>query len=318
MLLALARRAVALAEPVERLNSLSALLSPALVERCLETYSPADLPNSTAYAADLARLLVSIARATKCLGAEDINQLDEMRAALDQDRGIRLTEKNAKLILQVLSPGVWRRVRDLPPDLMLKARAMRDRSPTKAAVLAQMAVAIALLTVAPVRLSNLASIQLDINLQRLGGPRSPYRLVFPEYDVKNRIHLEFQLDSRVADLIDEYLHDHLHVLRRGSNELFLFPGETCSHKGGATLSAQITQRVVKATGLRITVHQFRHAAGALLLHAQPGNYELVRRALGHKNIKTTTDFYTHLQSLQATRILSDIVYGELDFESLPM
>jgi hypothetical protein len=35
------------------------------------------------------------------------------------------------------------------------------------------------------------------------GPRSSYRLVFPEYDVKNGIRPEFHLDSQVADLIDE-------------------------------------------------------------------------------------------------------------------
>ena len=54
-----------------------------------------------------------------------------------------------------------------------------------------------------------------------------------------------------------------------------------------TFSGQITERVEKATGLCITVHQFRHAAAAMWLKHRPGDYETVRRMLGHRNIQTT-------------------------------
>ena len=70
-----------------------------------------------------------------------------------------------------------------------------------------MAIAIAILSVAPVRLANLAAIRLGMNLIKPDGPRSNYWLVFPDYDVKNRIKLEYPLDQRVTRLIDEYVHD---------------------------------------------------------------------------------------------------------------
>jgi hypothetical protein len=54
------------------------------------------------------------------------------------------------------------------------------------------AVAIAIETVAPVRASNLATIRLDENLTRPGGIGSNYLLVFPHYDVKNRVDLTFE------------------------------------------------------------------------------------------------------------------------------
>ena len=50
-----------------------------------------------------------------------------------------------------------------------------------------LAVAIGILTSAPVRLANLTAIKLDTNLIKPGGLDSNYWLVFPDYDVKNRV-----------------------------------------------------------------------------------------------------------------------------------
>ena len=74
--------------------------------------------------------------------------------------------------------------------------------------MAEVAVAIAILTVAPVRASNLATIRLDENLIRPGGLGSNYLLVFPHYDVKNRVDLTFELDEYVTGLIEEYVQEY--------------------------------------------------------------------------------------------------------------
>jgi integrase len=198
-----------------------------------------------------------------------------------------------------------------------EARSIRDFAPVKAAGLAQLAVAVAIESVFPVRLGNLGAIRIGENLIRPGGPGTSYWLVFPDYDVKNRVRLETVFDSELTALIDEYIHNHLHVLLRGSNEPWLFPGVNGNHKGLATLSTQITNRIQKATGLRITVHQFRHAAAALILRAKPGNYEHVRRILGHRNIQTTINFYIGLETVQATQEFAEIIRGKLRFDPEP-
>jgi integrase len=79
-------------------------------------------------------------------------------------------------------------------------------------------------------------------------------------------------------------------------------------------STQITERIQKATGLRITVHQFRHAAAAIYLRHNPGDYETVRRLLGHKNIQTTIRFYCALETTEATRKFGAIVRKLIEFE----
>jgi integrase len=88
-------------------------------------------------------------------------------------------------------------------------------------------------------------------------------------------------------------------------------GET---KTANMFSTQITQRIQRATGIRMTVHQFRHAAAAIYLKHRPGDYETVRRFLGHRNIQTTTSFYIGLQTTQATVEFGKIVRQQMKFE----
>ena len=115
-------------------------------------------------------------------------------------------------------------------------------------------------------------------------------------------------------LIDEYVHDFRPALLRGRNEDWLFPGQRGGAKGKISFSGQITERIYKATGLRMTVHQFRHAAGALILQRRPGEYELVRRLLGHRNVQTTINAYVGLENIQASEIFGKIVMEHMDDE----
>jgi len=79
-------------------------------------------------------------------------------------------------------------------------------------------------------------------------------------------------------------------------------------------SSQITERIEDATGLRVTVHQFRHAAAAIYLRHNPGDYETVRRFLGHRNIQTTINFYCGLETTQASEAFGKIIRQQVKFE----
>jgi site-specific recombinase XerD len=313
-LMAVARMAVRLGVPIEKLSSLAALLHPEVVEPIIEAYwqKNGDEPNVSTI--DLSWKLFRIARETGCLDQAALNRLDEIRAALEQYRRSGLTSKNLKLIRQVLTDGVWSEVVSLPNMLMQQARLAKDHAPIKAAITAQLAVAIAILAFAPIRLSNLVRIELGKNLIKPGGLNSPYWLVFEHYDVKNRVDLEFRFDQPMTDLIDEYVHDFRPALLRGSNASWLFPGEAGNPKVGITFSLQITLRIQKAVGLRITVHQFRHAAAAIYLKHHPGDYHTVRRFLGHRDIETTISFYCGLQTTQATEQFGKLIREHIKFD----
>ena len=83
--------------------------------------------------------------------------------------------------------------------MMAEAR-RQQHAPVRAAVMAQIAVAIAVLAVAPVRLANLTAIRLGTNLIKPGGREKNYWLAFPDYDVKNRVKLEYPLAQYLTRL----------------------------------------------------------------------------------------------------------------------
>lgn len=237
-----------------------------------------------------------------------------MRAAFEEHREGGVTEKNLYVIRAVLTEGVWDKVVQLPRALTEEARLDRHTAPTKAAVNASIEVAIAILSIAPMRLGNLIRIKLDENLIKPGGIDGPYWLVFPKEDVKNRVQLQFKLLPEVGEIIDEYINNFRPILLRGSNGPWLFPGETKEVKTSRTLSIQVTDRVFKATGLRLTVHQFRHVAAAIFIKAFPGQYERARQLLGHKNIATAMRFYVALETTFANEAFNDIIKKRLDEE----
>lgn len=222
-----------------------------------------------------------------------------------------LTEKNIKVIRAILMTDVWSRVLALPQSLMAEAQRMLNWSPQKAASLAAVALQVQILTRAPVRVGNLLSIRIGHNLTRAGSNGSSYRLCFPNYDVKNRVDLDFPLDKKTTEIIDQFIDVFRPHLGDGHRGDWLFPGENGKHRSSAHASVSIAKRVEREVGLRVTAHQFRHGAAAMVLKAQPGNYEFARRILGHRNIATTIRFYTALESFKAAEVFGAMMEEQM-------
>lgn len=312
-LVAFARKAVKVGIPIESLISLAALVDPITVEGVIDAYWREDGEEPKIYTIELASKILALARRAG-LGPAAIECLEDIRANLEEHRHGGLTDKNLAVVRKVLTPGVWGSVVNLPMQLMREARANLPYAPIKAALTAQIAVALSILSFAPIRLGNLVAIKIDENLIRPGGPGSPFWLAFPHYDVKNRVRLDFTFDDDVTALIDEYVHHYRPHLMRGTNSAYLFPGSSGAPKTASMFSGQITDRVEDATGLRLTVHQFRHAAAAIYLRHHPGAYEVVKRLLGHRNVQTTINFYVGLETTQANQEFGKIIRRQIRFE----
>lgn len=311
-LVAAANMAVQVGVPLQSLTSLAAMLRPEVANIIIDAYWQKDGDVPTSYTINLAVRFEAIARQMGWLSAGELKDLADLRYAMEQHREEGMTEKNLAVVRAVLTPGVWGRIAKLPEQLMERARKMHNAAPVRAALLAQIAVAVAILLVAPVRLGNLAAIRLDVNLIKPGGPDSDYWLCFSKFDVKNKQALQFVFNRRLTKLIDEYVSDFRPALMQGKNHDWLFPGRSSDHKEKIGFSTQIVDQVAKATGIRITVHQYRHAAAAMFLKHRPGEYELVRQLLGHKSVETTKRFYLDLETTVSSEIYTQIVYRELD------
>lgn len=64
----------------------------------------------------------------------------------------------------------------------------------------------------------------------------------------------------------------------------------------------------------MTAHQFRHAAAALILKQRPGEFEFVRRILGHRNVQTTIKYYTGLKAFAASAQFGKLIEERLSRE----
>jgi integrase len=99
------------------------------------------------------------------------------------------------------------------------------------------------------------------------------------------------------------------------NSSWLFPGEGGEPKDKLLFGIQITRRIQKAIGLKVTPHQFRHAAAAIYLKHRPGDYETVRRLLGHREIQTTIRFYCGLQTMHATEQFGRLIRQQITVDA---
>ena len=262
------------------------------------------------YVIELAGKLLSIAR-TVAMGEEQIAALDDIRYEYEQFRIDGMTEKNLAVIRAVLTSDVWRRVKDLPERLLFDAKRSLNRNPKKAAALAAVAIEILILTRAPVRVGNLMSIRLGHNLIRPGGSKDRYLLQFPHYDVKNRIDLTFPLTLLTTEMVDEFIQVFRPYLGESHRGDWLFPGRA-KNRSAHHASEMIAKTLEKEVGLRVTAHQFRHAAAAIILKKRPGEYGYVQRVLGHRSESTTRRFYIALESFSATEMFGELVENELD------
>jgi integrase len=147
------------------------------------------------------------------------------------------------------------------------------------AKMVQTALAIELLLNAPVRIRNLASIELTQHFLEVGNQRDRrVHLRFPAHEVKNANDLEFPLMPETVDLLELYLRVWRPILCCGEATPFLFPGDSPDRpKGNSTLSSLIKNLVFAYTRLEMPAHRFRHAAAKIYLDRNPGQYEVIRR-----------------------------------------
>src|SRR5216683_1243507 len=251
---------------------------------------------STTAIADLASVLKAVARHHVRVEPHHLDQMGSIIRRLAPGRR-GLTETNRTRLRSFDDQRNILALLTLPDKLMRQAR--RHRNLQRGAVRAQMAVAIEILLMAPVRMSNLTKLDIEQNLVRPGQGKALHIVIAAE-QVKNRSPLEFPLPPESVDLLDRYIREFRPHLTSPGNTA-LFPGIAGGSKNQAFFGTQISRTVGAHTGLRVHPHLFRHIGAKLFLDANPGAYEVVRRVLGHRSIDTTTGFYTGLETPAAVR-----------------
>lgn len=277
------------------LEGLSDLTKPEAVKVILRNYLSRTNDEPTQYHRAITTTLIQIAKYWTEEDDEDIEALKELRRRLGSDRA-GLTDKNRRTLLQIEDADNLARLLLLPHKLFTHA-ARQPSDDTRAAVQAQIALAIEILLMAPMRMGNLSKLRIDQHVTRY---TDHIHLVLPGSETKNGEETVYPICGESKELFDLYLKRYRPRLA-AEDCVWLFPTVRGTQKTQATLSHQINKTIRDKTGLQITPHQFRHLAAKLLLDSQPGNYEAARQLLTHKSLSSTTSFYAELQTKNAAR-----------------
>jgi len=205
-----------------------------------------------------------------------------------------MTPKNRKRLRPFNDPAFVRDFYDLPYRMARELKA-KTRKTIPDAITAQIAVAIAIEQAIPMRVRNLANLDLSKHFTEQAGK---VFISIEENEVKNSNPILMQLPSDVADLIAWYCKTYHRLLTEEPTSA-LFPGKTGAPKQESTLSRQISEKLMKYLGIEMNTHLFRHAAGKIYLDLNPGEYATVSRILGHKSIATTLAIYTGAETVTA-------------------
>jgi integrase len=279
------------------LQSLADLMSPEPLKRGLQFFMDRNGGEPNQHVSDMLLLALGIARHWASLPEDSIRQIEVWTRKLKISRQ-GMTEKNRERLRQFTSDDVIRTFLNLPDKIMEDAR--RRPVDTRSAIKAQTAIAIAILSVAPLRLNNLRCLDRRTHFRHaFSVDDRQFQLVIPAAEVKNNQDLEFPIPARVMELIETYMRVYQPLLTNGHPSSLLFPGRSGGPKHDTALRRNITDTVYKEIGLRMNPHLFRHVCALLFLKVNPGQYESVRQLLGHKNIQTTIEFYASFEQNEA-------------------
>jgi integrase len=293
--------------PADALIGLPLMLKPEIAASGLQYLLDRNGGVSSRQISDMAEFLPTLARRLD-MPEEVVTRLRRMAKKLEVTQH-GMSARNREALRAFDDPAAVEALLSLPLRILhdvLRA----GRRGYRESKLIQTAVAIEVVLNAPVRPRNLASIDLERHLLEVGGQQDRrVHLRFAAAEVKNRNDLEFPLMKESVQLLEIYLSEFRPLLSAGPNS-YLFPGKLPDrHKGEGFLSKQIKQLVFAYTGLDMPAHRFRHAIGKIFLDRNPGQYEIVRLLLGHKNIQTTIAFYTGAETAAAARHYAKTILG---------
>jgi integrase len=201
------------------------------------------------------------------------------------------------------------RILCLPLEIYDRLKRKDNQLSRKDALLMQVALALELLLMRPIRRANLVALQLETNIIRT---KAGMFVNIPDTQVKNRMELDYKLPRESGEMLEFYV-KRLSPLFGANPNGWLFPGEDgLRPKAGACLGRQFTKTIKELTGLHLYPHILRHFGALLYLKEHPGAFEVVRRVLAHKSLSTTTRSYVDFADQDAVRLYDETVLGIRD------
>lgn len=287
--------------PVNEIGCLVDLLQPARAEAGLRQMLMQNDGKTSVSISDTAGLLLTVA-AHLGLSEEVRSALSRFKVRLAKRQTGGMTAKNRDRLRVLRDPTILRRLLRLPEDILSRPLGEYHHRALRAW---EDAIGIGILLYCPLRVSNLATIDITRHLQRAGKGRM--YLVFPANEVKNNRPLEFELPAHLVKMIETYLAARAPTICT-SHCPFLFPATLKTGPVAAPrLAERLKQRLHNEIGVVMNAHLFRHFAVMIYLDANPGGYEVARQMLGHSSVSRTISVYSGLETIGATQAFAKVV-----------
>jgi integrase len=233
-----------------------------------------------------------------------------------------------KCVLQRMHPdGEWRWLKDLtnrldcwaepsrrPPDRGLSAPELFGRAlaeletcaagPLEARrdqLLYRDTLIVALLIACPVRLRNLAMIEIGTHLQLI---HREWHLRFDEAETKTRQPIHLVLPRELDPFLDLYLGTVWPAFPRIAGDRHLWPGQKARPMAEITIYNAVIARTRALFGTAVAPHAFRTIAATFLSESSPEDALHARPLLGHRQPETTERYYVRASQLEAARSVS--------------
>jgi integrase len=291
-----------------RILSLGDLTSPKAFMAILRKRLQDKNSRSSSYDEGLAKALVAIAKEWVQPGSDVLTELKRLKSRLPPLRP-GLTEKNKVVLREFNDPKMMHRLQEVPQ--LLWSRAERRPFSFRALAEYEAALAISILTFAPLRIANLAALEFGRTLHVPARDNVVTVIDIPgaemkagqSYMIELPPHLTKKLRIYHARLQAEYRRQPRYVFDTGNGD----------SKLPASLSWLIQRTLRRELGIAMTAHQFRHVMADLLIANEPtaSSFETARQLLGHRNISTTIAFYTGQNTIRAGRYHQRLVQAKL-------
>ena len=239
-----------------------------------------------------------------------------------------MTERNAALLDQLDDPMIRAALLHAPPHILKRAARLRDGwtdkhkadkrkdvyhppRPVDAGWLAGLAVAIEILTNAPIRIADLQALILGKDLILVSRGRGRWSGTLRVATSKTGRIVEFPLTDETVSLIRDYLENYRPALPNDDTN-WVFPGQASADRPRekASFASAITEAIHEVIGVRVNPHAFRAFAGALILERNPHAIDDLRAVLGHSSFETALMFYRRNAQRAAAIRLSATVSQE--------
>jgi integrase len=296
--------AVAAGIDINRLTSLASLVEVETFRALLRHRWEKDGRKLTAFTHGVAGTLIAIAAEWVKTPADTVVTLKVLRRKLGT-LPPGMTEKNKALLRKFDDPHLLEELIQLPDRLWRRAR--RDLATSRRPFIdLQSALSIDFLLHVPLRMENLSELNFEQHLHWPQGRGKPALVVFGLDETKNDMQLEYEIPIALAERFQIYRNEIAPAVT-GKRPDAVFVTWAGKPRTQNAITVAIEKAVLRHLGVKLTPHQFRHLAGKIILDANPGAYELVRQMLGHKNIKTTMNFYAGIDTRRAGRAHADLI-----------